>query len=102
MIKILKKYHNKIEIFIKQKTDYLFFYHSENLEIQLMKKTTSSFAQNYKLMTVEKLNVIKKYLNKHLKKSIIHSNFSFAAALILLTRKSNNSLRFCVNYQALN
>src|SRR5947207_5121332 len=53
-------------------------------------------------MTAEKLNAVKKYLNKHLKKSIIHSNFSFTATLIFLTRKSDNDLKFCVNYQALN
>src|SRR6266487_5942937 len=67
-----------------------------------MKETTLSFAQNYKSMTAEELNVVKKYFDKHLEKSIIHSSFSSAAALILLTRKSDSSLRFCVNYQALN
>ena len=67
-----------------------------------MKEITFSFVQNYKLITAEKLNAVKKYLNEHLKKSIIHSSFLSAAALIFLTRKSNSNLRFCVNYQALN
>ena len=67
-----------------------------------MKKTRLLFAQNYKSMIVEKLNAVKKYLNEHLEKNIIHSSFLFAAALIFLTRKSNSNLRFCVNYQALN
>src|SRR5436190_3049631 len=53
-------------------------------------------------MTAEKLNAVKKYLDKYLKKSIIHFSFLFAATLIFLTRKSDSSLRFCVNYQALN
>ena len=43
MMKVSKKYHSEIEIFIKQKTDYLFSHHLENLEIQLMKETTFSF-----------------------------------------------------------
>ena len=97
-----KKYHSEIEIFIKQKTDYLLFHYSKNLEIQLMKETTLSFIWNYKLMIVEKLNAVKKYLNKHLKKNIICFSFSSAAAFILLTRKSDNDLRFCVNYWILN
>ena len=53
-------------------------------------------------MTAEELNAVKKYLNKHLKKNIIHFSFLFAAALIFLTRKSDDSLKFYVNYQTLN
>src|SRR5438034_10665270 len=53
-------------------------------------------------MTAEKLNVVKKYLNKYLKKNIIYFSFSFATTFIFLTRKSDNDLRFCVNYQTLN
>jgi len=53
-------------------------------------------------MTAEKLNAVKKYFDKHLKKSIIHFNFSSAIAFIFLTRKSDDDLRFYVNYQALN
>ena len=53
-------------------------------------------------MIAEKLNVVKKYFDEYLKKSIIYFNFSSAVALIFLTRKSDNDLRFCVNYQALN
>ena len=97
-----KKYHSDIEIFIKQKIDYLLSHHLKNLEIWLMKKTTLSFAWNYKLMITKKLNAVKKYLNKHLKKGIICSSFSSAAALILLARKSGDGLRFCVDYWALN
>jgi len=33
MTKVSKKYYSEIEIFIKQKTDYLFSHYSENLEI---------------------------------------------------------------------
>src|SRR5438034_8826149 len=67
-----------------------------------MKEITFSFVQNYKLITAEKLNAVKKYFNEYLKKSIIYSSFLFAAAFILLTRKSDSNLRFYVNYQALN
>src|SRR5436190_19144350 len=33
MMKVSKKYHNEIEIFIKQKTDYLLSHYLKNLEI---------------------------------------------------------------------
>ena len=67
MMKISKKYYNEIEIFIKQKTDYLFSYYSKNFKIQLIKKITFSFVWNYKSITAKKLNVVKKYFNKYLK-----------------------------------
>ena len=44
MTKMSKKYHNKIEIFIKQKTNYLFSHCLKNLEIWLMKEIMLSFA----------------------------------------------------------
>ena len=67
-----------------------------------MKEITFSFAQNYKSMIVEELNAVKKYLDKYLKKSIICFSFLSAAALILLTRKLDDDLKFYMNYQALN
>ena len=102
MMKVSKKYYSKIEIFIKQKTDYLLFHYLKDLEIWLMKEIMLSFIWNYKSMIVEKLNAVKKYLDEHLEKSIICSSFLFAATFILLTRKSDDDLRFCVNYWALN
>ena len=53
-------------------------------------------------MTAEELNVVKKYLNEYLEKNIICFSFSSAAALIFLTRKSDDDLKFYMNYQALN
>ena len=53
-------------------------------------------------MTAEKLNAVKKYLDKHLRKDIIHFSSFSAAASVLLARKSDGGLRLCVDYQALN
>ena len=61
-----------------------------------------SLTQNYKSIIAEELNAVKKYFNEHLEKNIICFSFSSAAALIFLTKKSDNNLRFYINYQALN
>jgi len=50
----------------------------------------------------EKLLVLKKYLMEQLEKGYYCSSKSPVASLILFTRKPGGSLRFCINYRALN
>ena len=49
-----------------------------------------------------KFEQIKKYLNEHLKKNFIISNYASFALFILFIKKSNEELRFCVDYRKLN
>ncbi len=49
-----------------------------------------------------KLQKIKKYLKKNLKKKFITLSKAFCASLILFVKKKDNNLRFCVNYRKLN
>ena len=53
-------------------------------------------------MSENKLQKIKKYLEKNLKKEFISSSSTLYALLVLFVVKSNKSLRFCVNYRKLN
>ncbi len=53
-------------------------------------------------MSIHKLLEIKKYLKKNLKKDFINSSSTFFAFLVLFVAKSNEELRFCVNYRKLN
>jgi hypothetical protein len=50
----------------------------------------------------DKFLVVKKYINKHLNKGFIHPSISLAAAPILLTKKLEGGIQFCVNYRGLN
>ena len=54
------------------------------------------------LILKDKLLVIKKYINKHLNKGFIHSSILLAAAPILLAKKLEGGIQFCVNYRGLN
>ena len=45
---------------------------------------------------------MKKYIDKHLEKDYIKPSLSVAVASVLLIRKSNGKLRFCVDYRAFN
>ena len=49
-----------------------------------------------------KLNFVKKYFENNLKKEFIVVNHVFCFSSILLIKKSNEELRFCVNYRKLN
>jgi len=69
--------------------------------IDLMKSKMSCIEFIYK-MTWDELAVIRDYLNSALEKKWIHSSSSFAEASVLFVKKSNESLRLCVNYYDLN
>ena len=49
-----------------------------------------------------KFEQVKKYLNEHLKKKFIVSNYVSFASFILFIKKSNKELRFYVDYKKLN
>jgi hypothetical protein len=55
----------------------------------------------YKIITAE-LEATKKYLLENLDKGFIAPSQSPFAAPVLFVRKSNGSLRFCINYRKLN
>ncbi len=53
-------------------------------------------------MSNKEFVLIKKYLQKHLDKEIIKSSTVFYAFSILFAKKSDEELRFCVDYRKLN
>jgi len=53
-------------------------------------------------MSIHKFLETKKYLKKNLKKDFISSSLIFFASLVLFVAKSNEELRFYVDYRKLN
>ena len=49
-----------------------------------------------------KFEQIKKYLNKHLRKEFIVFNYVLFVSFVLFIEKSNEDLRFYINYRKLN
>ncbi len=98
---ILTKYHDFLNVFSKKKVDILSFHKNHDHRIKLEENKTHKYALLYNMLN-EELLLIKKYLQKQLNKEFIKANIAFYISLILFAKKSDEELRFCVNYQKLN
>ena len=75
----------------------------ENHKIELLKDKQTSFVWNYKPLSKQETEAMKKYIDEHLEKSFIKSSSpAAAAASVLLVRKPSSRLRFYVDYRAFN
>jgi hypothetical protein len=97
------EYHDFLNVFFKKKVDILSFHKKHDHRIKLKKDHESKheYASLYNLSENELL-LIKKYLKKHLNKNFIESSIAFYASSILFVKKSDDELRFCVDYRKLN
>ncbi len=105
-LKKLKKklsivYHDFLNVFDREKTTQLPSHRLYDHKIELEDESQSSRSQLY-LMLNHKLQKIKKYLEKNLKKKFITFSKASFASSILFVEKKDDSLRFCVNYWKLN
>ncbi len=85
--------------FSKKKANILSSHRKHDHRIKLKKnhKSDYEYASLYNL-SEEELLLIKKYLKKHLDKDFIESSTTFYAFFILFAKKSEDDLRFCVDY----
>ncbi len=94
-------YHDFLNVFNKEKTTQLLLHQSYDHKIKLKDENQSSRSWLY-LMLNHKLQKIKKYLEKNLKKKFITLSKAFFTSSILFIKKKDDSLCFCVNYWKLN
>ena len=95
-------YHSVIEVFMKYKADELPKHRKEDHQINLEEGKKPPYVRNYKPMSEQEMEAVKKYIDEHLGKGFIRPSSSSAAAPVLLVRKPGGGLRFCVDYRALN
>ncbi len=100
---ILCEYHDFLNVFSKKKANVLSSHkkHDHRIELLFEKKKNHEYAFLYNL-SKEELQLIKKYFKKHLNKDFIESSTALYASSILFVKKSNDKLRFCVDYKKLN
>jgi hypothetical protein len=100
---IFCKYHDFLNVFFKEKANVISSHkkHDHRIELLFEKKKNHEYAFLYNL-SKEELQLIKKYFKKHLNKDFIESSTALYASSILFVKKSNDKLRFCVDYKKLN
>ena len=96
--RIPEPYQNLKNTFDSAKTEELPPHHSYDHHIEIEEdKGKLSQSRVYSIFH-HKLEKLKKYLNKNLKKGFINSSHALYASSVLFVIKSNESLKVCVNY----
>ena len=88
-------------MFSKQKIDQFSFHKKYDHFIELMKKKISTRISLYR-MSKQKLKLIKTYFEKHFNKRFIVISLASFASSILFAKKSDDNLKFCVDFKKLN
>ena len=102
--KLFINYHNYANVFDRSQANILFLHRFYNHRLKFAEganKNTLLKSRIYSILNY-KLEQVKKYLNEHLKKRFIIFNYALFASPVLFIEKSNDELRFCVNYKKLN
>ncbi len=95
------EYHEFLDVFDKKTFNTLVSHRSYDHKIVLKKNVISDYTSLYKMFEKE-LKIVKKYLEDNLKKRFIVASRSFFASSVMFMKKTNESLRFCVDYRKLN
>ena len=102
--KLFINYHNYANVFNRSQANILSSHRFYDHKLKFAKGANKNnlFKNRIYSISDHKFEQIKKYLNKHLKKRFIIFNHILFASSVLFVEKSNNELRFCVNYRKLN
>ena len=102
--KLFINYYNYINVFDRSQADILSSHRFYDHKLKFAEGADKNNLFKNRIYSIlnHKLEQIKKYLNEHLKKRFIIFNYVSFASSVLFAEKSNNELRFCVNYRKLN
>ena len=97
-----KSYQDYNDVFDEIEANELSFHRNKlNHVIEFNTEKSSSCDSLYNLLKHE-LSVLKKYIDKNLKNEFISKSKSSAEASMLFIKKTDESLKLCVNYKELN
>jgi hypothetical protein len=95
------EYHEFLDVFDKKAFYTLALHRFYDHKILLKKNVIFDYDSLYKMFEKE-LKIVKKYLENNLKKRFIVANRSLFALSMMFIKKTDESLRFCVDYRKLN
>ena len=102
--KLFMNYHNYANVFDRSQANILSLHRFYDHKLKFAEGADKNNLLKNRIYSIldYKLEQIKKYLNEHLKKRFIILNHASFASSVLFIEKSNDKLRFCVNYRKLN
>ena len=102
--KLFVNYYNYVNVFDRSQADILLSHRFYNHKLKFAERADKNNLLKSRIYSISgyKFEQIKKYLNEHLKKRFIIFNYALFASPVLFVEKSNNKLRFYVNYRKLN
>jgi hypothetical protein len=95
------EYHRFLDLFQKKSADQLPPHRYVDHAIEIEDNQKPPFGPLYN-MSEKELKALRDYLKENLSKGFIRASSSPAASPVLFVKKSDGSLRFCVDYRALN
>jgi hypothetical protein len=95
------EYHEFFDVFDKKAFNTLISHRSYDHKIVLKRNVIFDYISLYKMFEKE-LKIVKKYLENNLEKRFIVANRSSFASSVMFMKKTNESLRFCVDYRKFN
>jgi hypothetical protein len=97
------EYHDFSNVFFKKKANILSSHrkHDHRIKFEKDHESRHEYASLYNLSEKELL-LIKNHLKKHLNKEFIEFSTASYVSFILFAKKSDDELRFCVDYRKLN
>ena len=98
---LLKEYHDFMPLFKKAVGDILSLHWQYDYKITLKEGFMPLFGLIYSL-SIPELKVLREWLDKTLSKGFIRASSSLAGAPILFLKKSDGSLRLCMDYRGFN
>ena len=99
---VLEEYHKFLDVFSKETSDMLSPHSKYDYQIRLLERYKDHGHSPFSKMSEPKLQFMKKFLEKHLKKEFIEASSAPCLSRIMLAAKLDGGIRFCVDYRDLN
>ena len=99
---VSEEYHKFLDVFLKKTSDTLSEYSKYDHRIWFLGGYKDHGNSPLQAMSEPKLQFVKKFLEKNLKKGFIKTSNSLCLSSIMLAVKPGGGVRFCVDYKRLN
>ena len=99
---VSEKYHEFLDVFSKEASDTLSEHSKYDHKIRFMEDYKDHGNNLFRVMSELKLQFVKKFVEKHLKKGFIEASSASYLSPIMLAVKLGGGVQYCIDYRRLN